>query len=57
MIGGDVRAAVPATVAVELVHDISLLHGDVVDGDTTRRHRSTAWSVFGVGRAILAGTC
>ena len=45
----------PAAVAVELVHAFSLLHDDVMDGDATRRHRSTAWAVFGVGAAILAG--
>lgn len=55
--GGDqaARAAVSAAVAVELVHDFSLLHDDVMDGDLTRRHRAAAWAVFGVGRAILAG--
>jgi geranylgeranyl diphosphate synthase type I len=26
-----------------------------MDGDLTRRHRPTAWSVFGIGAAILAG--
>ncbi|MCU1639828.1 MAG: Geranylgeranyl pyrophosphate synthase-like protein [Nocardia sp.] len=50
-----VEAAVPAAVAVELVHDFSLLHDDVMDHDLTRRHRPSAWSVFGVGQAILAG--
>jgi geranylgeranyl diphosphate synthase type I len=49
------QAAVDAAVAVELVHDFSLLHDDVMDGDLTRRHRAAAWAVFGVGRAILAG--
>jgi geranylgeranyl diphosphate synthase, type I len=53
--GGSPRAAVPAGVAVELVHNFSLLHDDVMDGDLTRRHRPTAWSVFGIGGAILAG--
>ncbi len=46
---------VPAAVAVELVHNFSLLHDDIMDGDTERRHRATAWTVFGVGAAILAG--
>ncbi|HEY5987397.1 MAG TPA: polyprenyl synthetase family protein, partial [Streptosporangiaceae bacterium] len=46
---------VPAAVAVELVHNFSLLHDDIMDGDTERRHRPTAWTVFGVGAAILAG--
>jgi geranylgeranyl diphosphate synthase type I len=48
-------AAVPAAAAVELVHNFSLLHDDVMDGDLTRRHRRTAWNVFGVNSAILAG--
>jgi geranylgeranyl diphosphate synthase type I len=47
--------AVPAAVAVELVHNFSLLHDDIMDGDTERRHRPTAWTVYGIGAAILAG--
>lgn len=54
-VGGTPDAAVPAAVAVELVHNFSLLHDDVMDCDTTRRNRATAWSVFGLGPAILAG--
>jgi geranylgeranyl diphosphate synthase type I len=54
-VGGVPAAAVPAAVAVELVHNFSLLHDDVLDGDLTRRHRPTAWSVFGLNAAILAG--
>ncbi|GAB7038715.1 MULTISPECIES: family 2 encapsulin nanocompartment cargo protein polyprenyl transferase [Catenuloplanes] len=54
-VGGDRAAAVPAAVAVELVHNFSLLHDDVMDGDATRRHRPTVWAVFGVDTAILAG--
>ncbi|HTX26632.1 MAG TPA: polyprenyl synthetase family protein [Streptosporangiaceae bacterium] len=60
--GGGDHAELPgrpapaqAAVAVELVHDFSLLHDDVMDGDLTRRHRAAAWAVFGVGRAILVG--
>jgi geranylgeranyl diphosphate synthase, type I len=46
---------VAAAAAVELVHNFSLVHDDIMDGDTERRHRPTAWAVFGVGAAILAG--
>jgi len=53
--GGDPADAVPAAVAVELVHNFSLLHDDVMDGDRTRHHRPTAWTVFGTGQAVLAG--
>jgi geranylgeranyl diphosphate synthase, type I len=54
-VGGTAEAAVPAAVAVELVHNFSLVHDDIMDGDHTRRHRPTVWKVHGVGPAILAG--
>ncbi|WP_309237451.1 polyprenyl synthetase family protein [Actinomadura sp. BRA 177] len=53
--GGTAAAALPAAVAVELAHNFSLLHDDVMDGDPTRRHRPTAWTVFGTNAAILTG--
>ncbi|MFG2887768.1 family 2 encapsulin nanocompartment cargo protein polyprenyl transferase [Streptomyces sp. NPDC048297] len=52
---GARAAAVRAAAAVELVHNFTLLHDDVMDRDTTRRHRPTAWTVFGIPDAILAG--
>ncbi len=55
VVGGVPAVAVPAAIAVELVHNFSLLHDDVMDGDLTRRHRRTAWNVFGINSAILAG--
>ncbi|WAM00367.1 family 2 encapsulin nanocompartment cargo protein polyprenyl transferase [Streptomyces sp. Je 1-369] len=54
-LGGDPAAAVRAAAAVELVHNFTLLHDDVMDRDTTRRHRPTAWTVFGDADAILTG--
>jgi geranylgeranyl diphosphate synthase type I len=53
--GAAPERGVPAAVAVELVHNFSLLHDDIMDNDTERRHRPTAWTVFGIGPAILAG--
>ena len=53
--GAPPERGVTAAVAVELVHNFSLLHDDIMDNDTERRHRPTAWTVFGVGPAILAG--
>jgi geranylgeranyl diphosphate synthase type I len=53
--GVPAERAVPPAAAVELVHNFSLLHDDIMDGDTERRHRPTAWTVYGVGSAILAG--
>ena len=54
-VGSTAERVRRAAVAVELVHNFSLLHDDVIDGDATRRHRPTGWSVFGVPTAILAG--
>lgn len=53
--GGPAMDGVPAAVAIELVHNHSLLHDDVIDQDVLRRHRKTVWSVFGVPTAILLG--
>ncbi|WP_239308539.1 MULTISPECIES: polyprenyl synthetase family protein [unclassified Frankia] len=53
--GAAVEVGLPGAVAVELIHDFSLLHDDLMDGDTERRHRPTAWTVFGADGAILAG--
>ncbi len=53
--GQPPERAVPGAVAIELTHNFSLLHDDVMDGDTERRHRPTAWAVFGIPAAILTG--
>jgi geranylgeranyl diphosphate synthase type I len=45
----------PAAVAIELIHNFSLVHDDIEDGDEMRHHRPTAWRVFGRDRALLAG--
>ncbi len=54
-LGGTAEGAVRAAAAVELVHNFTLLHDDVIDRDPTRRHRPTVWTVFGIADAILAG--
>jgi geranylgeranyl diphosphate synthase type I len=54
-VGAAPASAVPGAVAVELVHNFSLLHDDVMDHDRMRRHRPTAWALYGVGPAICAG--
>ncbi|GAA1933387.1 polyprenyl synthetase family protein [Streptomyces sodiiphilus] len=53
--GGGPEAGVPGAVAVELVHNFSLLHDDLMDGDEQRRHRDTVWKVHGPAQAILVG--
>jgi geranylgeranyl diphosphate synthase, type I len=53
--GGTLDDGLAGAVAVELVHNFSLLHDDVMDRDLERHHRPTGWAVFGEGQAILAG--
>jgi geranylgeranyl diphosphate synthase type I len=53
--GVDEAVAVPGGVAVELVHNFSLVHDDLIDGDTERRHRTTVWALWGAPSAILTG--
>ncbi len=52
---GDVKGALPAAVALELVHNFSLIHDDIQDHDELRRGRSTVWKLIGVAQAINAG--
>jgi geranylgeranyl diphosphate synthase type I len=49
------REVVHHQVAVELVHNFSLLHDDLMDGDEQRRHRDTVWKIHGPAQAILVG--
>jgi geranylgeranyl diphosphate synthase type I len=51
----DAAVGAPGGVAVELVHNFSLLHDDLMDGDVERRHRPTAWALWGPSVALLAG--
>jgi geranylgeranyl diphosphate synthase, type I len=54
-VGGDPAKAVPAAAGLELLHNFSLIHDDIEDASSTRRHRPTAWAVFGMPRACNAG--
>ncbi|MGN6252234.1 MAG: polyprenyl synthetase family protein [Marmoricola sp.] len=54
-VAGDAGTAVPGAVAVELVHNFSLVHDDLMDRDAERRHRATVWSVWGDATAVLVG--
>ncbi len=53
--GGDPSRAVPAAAALELLHNFTLVHDDIQDGSSQRRHRSSMWKLIGVPLAINAG--
>jgi geranylgeranyl diphosphate synthase type I len=49
------RRALPAAASVELTHNFTLIHDDIVDGDTERRHRATLWSIWGTSQGTNTG--
>jgi geranylgeranyl diphosphate synthase type I len=51
---GDAEAAVDFAVAVELVHNASLVIDDIIDRSDVRRGTTSAWAEYGYGPAIIA---
>lgn len=52
---GKVSTAMPAASAVEMVHNFSLVHDDIMDNDEMRHGVPTVHKKFGMPIAILAG--
>jgi geranylgeranyl diphosphate synthase type II len=53
--GGRPADAMPAAVAIELLHNAFLVHDDIVDGSLRRRGRPTLSAEFGTALALNAG--
>ena len=54
-VGGDRRKAVPLAVAIEYIHNFTLIHDDYMDGDEKRRGMTTIHVEYDMPTAILAG--
>ncbi|HZQ61472.1 MAG TPA: polyprenyl synthetase family protein [Casimicrobiaceae bacterium] len=54
-LGGRHDDAMPRAVLMECVQAATLVHDDIVDGDTLRRGRPALWTTLGVRRALLLG--
>lgn len=54
-LGIDPARAVPLGAAVEMLHNATLVHDDVQDGDTHRRGKPTVWYHYGAAQAINCG--
>jgi geranylgeranyl diphosphate synthase type I len=54
-LGGARADAVGWAAAVELLHNATLIHDDIQDGDRVRRGQPTTWVRHGVAQAINAG--
>ncbi len=54
-VGSDLKSVLPAAVAVELVHNFTLIHDDIMDKDDIRRGMPAVHKIWGDAGAILAG--
>lgn len=55
LVGGEVEKALPMAAAVELIHNFTLVHDDIMDEDNKRRGAPTVHVVYGIPMAINAG--
>ena len=53
--GGKKKDAIPFAAALEILHNFTLIHDDVMDHDVLRRGRPTVHATYGEPMAILAG--
>jgi geranylgeranyl diphosphate synthase type I len=54
-VGGKKDLAIPLAVAIEYIHNFTLIHDDYMDGDEKRRGMTTIHVKYGGPTAILAG--
>lgn len=53
--GGNIDKAMPAAMAVEVFHNFTLLHDDIMDNADTRRGKPSVFAKWGANVAILSG--
>lgn len=53
--GGDPEEALPAAMAIELLHNFTLLHDDIMDAAETRRGKKSVFKKWNASTAILSG--
>lgn len=51
----DLNEILPPAVSVELLHNYTLIHDDIMDNDNERRGKPTVHTIYGVPLGILAG--
>jgi geranylgeranyl diphosphate synthase, type I len=55
LLGGNTRQAMPAAAAIEMIHNFTLVHDDIMDNDDVRHGVPTVHIRFGIPIGILAG--
>ncbi|MFD8495755.1 polyprenyl synthetase family protein [Amycolatopsis sp. NPDC059657] len=53
-VGGVLEQVLPAAIGTEYGHTASLVHDDIIDGDSMRRGRPSTYHKFGTDNAIVA---
>ena len=53
--GADWQSAIPAAIAVELIHNFSLIHDDIEDNGIKRRGKDAVWVKWGLPIGLNAG--
>lgn len=54
-VGGDVSRVVPLSIAIELIHNFTLVHDDIMDKSELRRNMPAVHVEYGEPTAIMAG--
>ena len=54
-VGGDIKKALPAALAVEVFHNFSLVHDDIMDEAPLRRGKATVHEKWDANTGILSG--
>ena len=55
LLGGTMKQAIPAAAAIEMIHNFTLVHDDIMDNDEVRHGVPTVHIKFGIPIGILAG--
>ena len=55
MVGGNSEKAIPFATSLEIIHNFTLVHDDVMDDDDLRHGVAACHTVYGLPTAILAG--
>ncbi len=55
MFGGDIRKAIPPALAIEVFHNFTLMHDDIMDNAPLRRGKVTVHEKWNKNVAILSG--
>lgn len=55
LLGGNMEKALPVAAAIEMIHNFTLVHDDIMDNDEVRHDVPTVHKYYGLPLAILAG--